>query len=149
MFPHAQQCFVRHLRDCMRSLAFCCVRLCTCGSACFELVLVSLCCQQSSVAHVRVNPSCLLSRCSVFERSTWVVVLTTSFLCFHRIYYVSMTGAHYPFCVGVHGWVARICQQSYLEAGCSKWKLLDVWRTQIPFRNAVVNDVLTDDIIVS
>ena len=119
-------CTVRGLR----SLAFCCVRLCTCGSACFELVLVSLCCQQFSVVHVRVNPPCLLLHyCSVFKRSFWVVVLTTSFLCFHRIYYISITCANLPFCVGVHGWVARICQpwkQSYLGAGCQKWKLMDV-----------------------
>ena len=38
------------------SPAFCCVRLCSCAYACLKLVLVSLCCQRSSVVHVRVDP---------------------------------------------------------------------------------------------
>ena len=49
-------------------------------------------------------------------------------------------GTLLPFCVGAHGWVARICQlwkQSHLGAGCRQRKLLDVWGTQLPFRDAV------------
>ena len=42
----------------LRSLAFCCVRLCTCTSASFELVLASLCGLRSSVVHMSVDPWC-------------------------------------------------------------------------------------------
>ena len=44
----------------MHSLAFHCVRSCSCGCACFELALVNLCSQWSAVVHMRMDPMCLL-----------------------------------------------------------------------------------------
>ena len=55
------------------SLAFCSVHLCTCASAYFELALVNLCSQQSSVVHRGVGLLCLLSHHSTFERSLLVM----------------------------------------------------------------------------
>ena len=37
----------------------CCVCSCTCASACFELALVTMCSQQSSVVHMHVGPWCV------------------------------------------------------------------------------------------
>ena len=104
----------------LRSLAFSVVCSCTHASACVEPALVSLCSQRSSITHMRVDPSCLLQRHSTFEHSFWIVPPYPSPF-FHCIYYISVTGALLPFCVGAHGWVARICQpweQSHLGAGC-------------------------------
>ena len=69
-FLHAQWSFVRHLCKCMLqgSALPCIVCSYTCGSACVEPVLVSLCSQQSSVVHMRVDPSC----CSAILRSSIV-----------------------------------------------------------------------------
>ena len=39
----------------------------------FELALVSLCSQRSSVVHMHVDPSCLLPHYSGFEHSFWIV----------------------------------------------------------------------------
>ena len=49
----------------LRSQAFCCVCLCTYASACIELASVSLCSQRSSVVHMHMDPSCLLSHHSM------------------------------------------------------------------------------------
>ena len=107
--------------------------------ACFELVLVSLCSQRSSVVHMRVDPSCI--SCSAILSSSIVSGLSSPTLpCFYRIYSISVTGALPPFSVEAQGWVARICQpweQSYLGTGYQLlWKLLDVWSTQSPFSDA-------------
>ena len=55
-FLHTQWCFVIHLPS-VSSMgsAFCCVHLCTCVNACFELVLVSLYSQWSSVVHMHMD----------------------------------------------------------------------------------------------
>ena len=56
-----------HVRG-LRCIVFCCVRSCTCTSACLELALVSLYSQGSSVVHMHVDPSCI--HCSTILPST-------------------------------------------------------------------------------
>ena len=125
-------------------LHFCCVCLCTCTSACFELVLVSLCSKQSSVVHMYMYPSHLLQHHSGCISIVSRLLLPLFFLVSSVFYYISATGALLPFCTRAHGWAARICQpqeQSHLGAGCQWQKLLDVWGTQLPFSDAVVNGI--------
>ena len=58
-------------------LHFSCVCLCTCTSACFELVLVSLCSKQSSVVDMGIYPSHLL--CSAILHASIVSGLSPSY----------------------------------------------------------------------
>ena len=96
-FLRAQQCFVRHLHQCIRQgSALPCILLfcsCACASVCVSLALLSLCSRWS---------------CCPYAGGSLV-------------YYISVTVALLPFCVGAHGWVARICEpweRFHLGAGC-------------------------------
>ena len=84
-----------------RSLSFCCLRLC------FELALVTLCRQQSSVIHMHMDPSCLLQRCPAFEHVSGLFSPPTLPWLF-CLYCISITGALFPLCVRAHGWVPGI-----------------------------------------
>ena len=48
-----------------------------------------------------------------------------------------------PFCMGAHGWVARICSHGssliYKLAANSGSSLLDFWSTQAPFSDGAIN----------
>ena len=101
------------------SLAFCCVRSCICASACFELALVSLCSQCSSLVHMLMDTSCLLY--SAILRSSIVSGLFPPLPCFHCILYQCDGCPLLPFCLGAHGWVARICQPWELEVTIRSW----------------------------
>ena len=144
-FLHAQQCFVRHLCQCMRQgsalpcilrCLFMHMRQCMRGASVGKPV-------QSAVFCFPHACGSLPFFCSHILRLSIVSGLFSPYpsLFFHSIYYISVSGALLTFCVGAHGWVARICQpweQSHLGASCLLWKLLVVWGTQPPFSDAVV-----------
>ena len=103
----------------LRSLAFCCVRSCTRASACFELALVRLCGQRSSVVHMCADPSCLLWRRSAFEHSFWIVFPYPSLFPLYILYQCDgcpsslLRGGSWLGCQDCQPW-----EQSHLGAGC-------------------------------
>ena len=64
----------------------CSLILCTCASACFEPLLVSVWSQQSSVDHMSVDLSCVLA---LFYLQAWFLSNVPS-LVFYCIYHISM-----------------------------------------------------------
>ena len=74
------------------SLSVCCLCLC------FELALVTLCRQRSSVIHMHMDPSCLLQHCPAFEHGSGLFPPPTLPCLF------CMYCALFPLCVGAHGW---------------------------------------------
>ena len=86
-FLHTQGCFARHLYQCIcQGSAFPFILLC---SFTFELALVSLCGQRSSVIHMHVDPSCLLQRCPVFEHVSGLFLPHTPFFVLYVLYQCS------------------------------------------------------------
>ena len=111
----------------LHSLVFYCVHSCTCASACFErnVALISPCSQWS----FNLLTTCAWIPCAFvvapFCIQAWFVCgfppLPPLFPLNNYIITISVMGAHLPFCMGAHGWVARICppwEQSHLGAGC-------------------------------
>lgn len=87
----------------------------------FEQALVRLCSQQASFVLMQVDPSC--AHCSAILPSSIVSGFPPppSLVSIVYIIIISVTGAFLPFCMGIYGWVAEICQvweQSPLGAGC-------------------------------
>ena len=104
----------------MRSLVFCCVRLCTCASACLTSCHWYAC-EVSGL---------LLFTCAWIPRVCCSTILPSSIVsglsppptlpCFHCIYHISATAALLPFCMGLMAGLPR-----FSSPGTTGSQLLD------------------------